>query len=447
VFALYLLFIASLFISGTKLADFSIAGFSINPSPANIIVAGVLFAATVRTLVSIRSNHSSGPIGTAVRQAIATEFSVPKPILHLLILASALWLTSFTYFLKDDPGIGVQPILTGATALASLWFTARSIKTGSQLATVATLYVALMVATATLTILASADLIGIRSLPLVTQPSIEIESFIPGFERDIVFGSGADTFGVRAITAIAILVAVLLIQWRDGTDLNRWAIGATILVAAAIVITQSRGGWISIGVFTALTTLLVATSKLNPRIRLGSVVALGVLIFVGFVLLANLVGGPRRGSEISDFFTENGPPSVAGIELPREFVYNASLRLANYEDAWNVLTSSPFTGAPSDDLRTYNGHSAYVDLIMLAGILPVVLLGILSFYVIRRVRIRNTSDYPLADVATGLIAAILFANLFFLGAFQKDFLIVIGIITLLPELRTESTQSESSRQA
>ena len=430
---LYLLFVISLFFSGTTLFGIHTSGVIFNASPANILLGAAVIFAIGSEYIGLSRSRKDLTILSLVGNTLIRVIQVPRPVVPLIIIATALWGFSLTYFVKDQPHIGPQPILTGLAGLISIWFTAKAIQDIEHLTQVAKLWVVMMVLTSLITIVASADVLPMRSFELITTAPVPIESFIPGFERDVVFGSGADTFGVRILIALSILSLYFLSRKR----ISEFGIphsAALVVMLFASVIVQSRPLWISLLLFIALISTLQLTRIRFSRFRPVAISLVSILIISSFIYIGILVGGTTRNGDISQEFALYGYPEIFGFEIPLEFVTNYSIRLTKYEDALLVLTSSPLSGAPSDQLEAYNGHSAYVDLTMLAGIGPLIVIVLMVAYIYRRISISPRTKIPWFEVNVCMIVALLVTNLFFLGLFQKDFDIALTVVVLLPTL-------------
>ena len=432
-FQLYVLFIAAIFVSGTPFFIIITAAFKLNLSPANILLIIAIPGSIFESFNLVRTEMPGASFWITAKSVVANTISVPRPIRPLFALAILLW--GFTLFslAKDNAPLGMQAILTGLAGLTALWFTARSIRNIGQAITVAIVFVGLTTVTSVLTILATLDLFGIRDTPFITPVGVEIDSFVPGFEREIIFGFNSDTFGLNVLISVAVLLVVLITSPLRRKPSNLAVMALVIILFTSFVI-QSRGLWIALPIFLALVFVLIVTHRKYARFRSISVSILVIAVIASFWFVAGIIGGPRSGPELPLFFSNHGPPQLFGKTIPREFVYNGATRLDDYVNAWETLKSNPLIGETSEKLAGFNGHSSYVDLITLAGIGPMVVIILVMAYVYRQITTRPRAKYPLYEIGISLVVALLIINLFYFGIFQKQFWIVITVVTLLPTI-------------
>lgn len=136
-------------------------------------------------------------------------------------------------------------------------------------------------------------------------------------------------------TALPLALAVALLLARD--SLGRWALAATGLLVAGVLLSFSRGAWL--GVACAAAVMLATASARSRRwlVPLGAAILLLAVVGALGLLPATIA---ERINVVAEYF---GPFDVQRVDLNSEN-WSVVERMAHWQAAWYMFLDHPWLG-------------------------------------------------------------------------------------------------------
>lgn len=197
-------------------------------------------------------------------------------------------------------------------------------------------------------------------------------------------------------TVLVMGIPIVLSWWRRGGNWRRASVGGTILLAAGINATGSRGG-LAVGALIVVVASLTQPSlrRALATIAVPAAFALGAVFVLDSGLIHSLLGHTRFGSS-----TGSGSDAI---------------RKAVAEQAIRDIEHRPLLGVGFDVAD--QGHSIYLQAIAAGGVVTLIGLAIYISGVIRTTQIRVAGKLDAMVVAT-LVSLL---GWLILGGIENDF--------------------------
>jgi putative inorganic carbon (HCO3(-)) transporter len=254
--------------------------------------------------------------------------------------------------------------------------------------------------------------------------------------------------GLTLPVAVGFLIAWILPT--AGRVTGRWiagAAGAGALMAAALVMSWSRGAWL--GFAAAVAGIVAAVAARSGR---AAVVALVLVVLVGYVVLAGGLGlPPSLAQRLGDFLPYVSLTDVRGVEVT-DANFAVLERMAHWQAALDMWTDNPWLGVgtgnyevayasyalPLWPLALGHAHNYYLNVAAEAGFLGLAVYLLLWAAALLGAwhATHRTSAWSLA-VSLGILGVVIHLSVhnFFDNLFVHSMYLQVGILLgLLPVL-------------
>lgn len=209
-----------------------------------------------------------------------------------------------------------------------------------------------------------------------------------------------------------LLIPVALgLAWNLSTW-HRWlAVGSAMLLTSALLLTQSKGGWLAGAIGIAAFFVLVGLWKID--FKKGAPAVLGLLL--GAALFGGLVYGPRASGAAAGGglarITGGGAEAEQSAGF-RSLLWKTSIELAQERPyGWGVGSFRFVSGKPGLVTQTVTPHHNYLGLAAEGGILSLVAFGVAAFFwLIRVFPGAKAMTEPQNILRAGVVAGILGAG-------------------------------------
>ncbi len=209
-----------------------------------------------------------------------------------------------------------------------------------------------------------------------------------------------------------LLIPVALgLAWNLSTW-HRWlAVGSAMLLTSALLLTQSKGGWLAGAIGIAAFFVLVGLWKID--FKKGAPAVLGLLL--GAALFGGLVYGPRASGAAAGGglarITGGGAEAEQSAGF-RSLLWKTSIELAKERPyGWGVGSFRFVSGKPGLVTQTVTPHHNYLGLAAEGGILSLIAFGVAAFFwLIRVFPGAKAMTEPQNTLRAGVVAGILGAG-------------------------------------
>lgn len=151
----------------------------------------------------------------------------------------------------------------------------------------------------------------------------------------------AGYLGLTLPLAVGLVIAgIMPVRGRVPTRWLAWAAGTGVLMAAAMIMSWSRGGWL--GIVAAIGAILVAVAAHSGRV---AILGVALCLLLAYVLLAGGISVLPVSivQRFSDFMPYLGVVDVRGVEVT-DANFAVLERMAHWQSAIEMWTDHPWLG-------------------------------------------------------------------------------------------------------